>query len=257
MDANIPLVSANLATAIIESFLYGIFFILATTSLYLLVSRRQKPISRMGRGDRSIFLTPMFLASICLFILITAVSVSAAILIEHLRNIDVRDSQHWAFTATRLFQAFVNYNGGTMPLAFYADLSQITEVVKTGFLMACLIICDAMIVSGLALYLVIFPQQWSFKIYRLWIIWNHRTLVIIFPICTLLGLVGQLQTIFSSLNCAYGLDPMQSLRRRDHVPVQPVYSGRKCIHIRRRSLDHERLCIHAEVRIYNICFALL
>ncbi|KAH7904996.1 hypothetical protein BJ138DRAFT_1165566 [Hygrophoropsis aurantiaca] len=91
----------------------------------------------------------MFLAGICLFVTVTA---------------------HWILTVTRLFQAFVLYNDGSAPLSFYGDLSQLTKIVKTGFLAASLIVGDAMI------------------IYRLWVIWNHSVWVIIFPSCTLLGL---------------------------------------------------------------------
>jgi hypothetical protein len=54
--------------------------------------------------------------------------------------------KHWLLTCIRLFQAFVLFQKGTATLAFYADLTQRTEVVKTGFLMASLVIGDAMIV---------------------------------------------------------------------------------------------------------------
>lgn len=68
-------------------------------------------------------------------------------LIHRNRNKHVYIKQHWVFTVTRVFQAFVHYENGTAPLAFYADLAQLTEVMKTGFLMASLIVGDAMIVS--------------------------------------------------------------------------------------------------------------
>ncbi|EGN93445.1 hypothetical protein SERLA73DRAFT_189617 [Serpula lacrymans var. lacrymans S7.3] len=92
---------------------------------------------------------PIFVATVLLFITVTA---------------------HWITTFLRLFQAFVIYESGTSPLMFYGDLSQTTEVVKTGLLMASLINGDAMI------------------IYRLWLIWNRKFCVIIFPLCTLIGL---------------------------------------------------------------------
>lgn len=50
-------------------------------------------------------------------------------------------------TVTRLFQAFVHYEGGSAPLEFYSDLSQSTEVIKTAFVVASLMVGDAMIVN--------------------------------------------------------------------------------------------------------------
>ncbi|KAI0916097.1 hypothetical protein AcW1_010043 [Taiwanofungus camphoratus] len=77
---------------------------------------------------------------------------------------------HWILGVYRLFQAFVNFQGGTHPLTFYSDMSNPTEVVQTGLLMVTLVIDDAMI------------------IYRLWIIWCYNKLVVVFPLCTLVGL---------------------------------------------------------------------
>ena len=50
-------------------------------------------------------------------------------------------------TCIRAFDAFVNFQNGTQPLEFYGNLKDITEVVKTGWLMASLIIGDALVVS--------------------------------------------------------------------------------------------------------------
>ena len=47
----------------------------------------------------------------------------------------------------RLFDAFVNFQGGAEPIIAFADLSRLTEVVKTAFLVATVLISDAMIVS--------------------------------------------------------------------------------------------------------------
>ncbi|PBL02837.1 hypothetical protein ARMGADRAFT_1006162 [Armillaria gallica] len=142
----VPLVSVNLATVAVESFLYGIFFVLDLTSITLLFVRR-------SRGTRntvaSIIQRPMFIGAVGLFITITA---------------------HWICTIIRLFDAFVTFEGGKQPLEFYANLSHITEVVKTGFLMASLVIGDSMI------------------IYRLWVVWGFNYYVIIFPLLTLAGL---------------------------------------------------------------------
>lgn len=48
---------------------------------------------------------------------------------------------------TRLFDAFVNFLDGQEPLLYYSNLSLKTEVVKTAFLIATLIISDILFVS--------------------------------------------------------------------------------------------------------------
>jgi len=145
MVAEISLVSVSLATVCIESFLYGIFFILFLLSTYLLFTRHQ--LTSPKRSPLSILATPFFSATLCIFVTITA---------------------HWILTFIRLFEAFVL--SGQTPLDFYGDLKQITEVVKTGFLMASLVIGDSMI------------------IYRLWIVWSYNKAVVVLPLCTLIGL---------------------------------------------------------------------
>lgn len=50
-------------------------------------------------------------------------------------------------TCIRAFDAFVNFQNGTAPLEFYGNLKDITEVVKTGWLMSSLVIGDALVVS--------------------------------------------------------------------------------------------------------------
>ncbi|KAK0461851.1 uncharacterized protein EV420DRAFT_1628289 [Desarmillaria tabescens] len=144
----VPLVSVNLATVALESFLYGIFFVLDLTSITLLFVRRSR---RSPNTVVSVMQRPMFIGAVGLFITITA---------------------HWICTVIRLFDAFVTFEDGKQPLEFYANLSHITEVVKTGFLMASLVIGDSMI------------------IYRLWVVWGFNYYVIIFPLLTLAGLTG-------------------------------------------------------------------
>lgn len=55
-------------------------------------------------------------------------------------------------TVIRLFEAFVNWQGGTDPIIAYADLSRLTEVIKTAFLVAIVLTSDAMIVRESSSY---------------------------------------------------------------------------------------------------------
>ncbi|KAJ7264123.1 hypothetical protein B0H12DRAFT_1201218 [Mycena haematopus] len=148
MVTDVPLVPVNLATVALESFFYGAFVVLSLTSISLLITRNGR-VNRSGQGEPSILVSPIFCGAVALFITITS---------------------HWILTVDRAFLAFIHFEDGTFPLGFYADLSQATEVVKTGFLLATVIIGDMLI------------------IHRLWIVWGHNNYIIIFPICTLIGL---------------------------------------------------------------------
>lgn len=81
---------------------------------------------------------------------------------------------HWVIEGARLVQAVNSPEG---PLIFYLEWSQPTFVAEMGFFIAAAVIGDALI------------------IYRLWVVWNYRKLVVVFPI---LGLVGL-------LTCGIGL----------------------------------------------------
>ncbi|KAI0923827.1 hypothetical protein AcW1_006681 [Taiwanofungus camphoratus] len=151
--AKVSLVSANLAALCVGSVLYGIFFVLAVLSIYLLVLRRREIAAKspVASAPRPIYLTPIIVAAIAISITITG---------------------HWIVTVVRLFDAFVNFDGGARPAAFYGEQSQPTQVVKTVSISITFLIADVML------------------IYRLWIVWGYNYLVIIFPACTVLGLVA-------------------------------------------------------------------
>ncbi|EED77940.1 predicted protein [Postia placenta Mad-698-R] len=151
----VSLVAANLTTICLESFFYGIFFVLALASIYILAHRNSHsdplaPPRSWIQALRSIITSPMLLAAAGLFIGNTA---------------------HWALGVMRLFQAFLYYEGGTKPTQFYGDLSQKTYIAQLSALAFCIILGDAILV------------------YRLWIVWAYRKSVIMIPICSLIGLV--------------------------------------------------------------------
>ncbi|KAJ7229430.1 hypothetical protein B0H12DRAFT_1193005 [Mycena haematopus] len=150
MVLEVPLVAVNLGTVSMEAFLYGVYWLLFVTSMYLLAARYSTTNQPKVGGETSRMRSPIFFGPICLFILITA---------------------HWILTVDRSFLAFVYFENGSLPIAFYGDLSHITEVVKTGFVSAALVIGDALIVYS-----------------RLWIIWSRNIYVCIFPMCTMVGL---------------------------------------------------------------------
>ncbi|KAF7371356.1 hypothetical protein MSAN_00771700 [Mycena sanguinolenta] len=147
MVSDVSLVPANLANFALQSCLYGVYLVLAVTSICLIIGRNG---SSTRRGP-SIYWSPIFLGAIGLSLTITA---------------------HWILVVNQAFLAFIHSPNSSGPLAFYGNLSEITEVVKTGFLVATVIIGDALI------------------IHRLWIVWGYNKYVIVFPIATLLGLAA-------------------------------------------------------------------
>ncbi|KAJ7110727.1 hypothetical protein C8R43DRAFT_1042026 [Mycena crocata] len=144
------LLAVNLATLACSSLFYGMFFVLFATSMYLLVGRYLAlRKSRTSPHNRSIFRSTVFIAALGLFAAITA---------------------HWITTVYRAFLAFIYFQHGDAALQFYADGAQVTELVQEGFLMVSILIGDSLI------------------IHRLWVVWEHRISVVIFPICSLAAL---------------------------------------------------------------------
>jgi len=140
--------AANIAAIYVESFLYGLFFILSMASIYLILKYDGEKGTKSSRST-SILRRPMLLGTILLFFIITT---------------------HWILTFVRLFQAFIYFRGGTQPDLFFGSDIELTGIMQIGFFLAGLVVADTMFT------------------YRLWVIWNHNIYVVIFPICTVLAL---------------------------------------------------------------------
>ncbi|KAG7091793.1 hypothetical protein E1B28_008197 [Marasmius oreades] len=155
MAKDAPLVSTSLATVPIESALFGTFLLLSAISIYAMIKADGRDTPRYGHAVNSVssaslartFKRPAFIVAIALLITVTG---------------------HWICTFMRLFLAILHSED---PLVFYATLSEPTEVIKTGFLMASLVLGDSMI------------------IYRLWVVWDRRWAIVIFPLLSVTGLV--------------------------------------------------------------------
>lgn len=78
---------------------------------------------------------------------------------------------------------FIYFKNGSILLGFYNDLSQV-EVVKTGFLMASLMISDALIVWTFWLP----SSRCLSQVHRLWTVPGRKTKIVLFPMRTLIGL---------------------------------------------------------------------
>lgn len=85
MVAELSIISVNLATACMESFLFGIFFILWSGSTYLFLCRDKLVASDVSAAasSRSIWRTPMFMAGCLVCLSVTGVSNSFCTHIQH------------------------------------------------------------------------------------------------------------------------------------------------------------------------------
>ncbi|GBE83414.1 hypothetical protein SCP_0504620 [Sparassis crispa] len=111
----VPLVSANLATVPVQSFFYGVFFLLFVTSTY----NAQLSVSDM----RSVWRNSMFSAGIEMFLRITGVR-----LFRFKCRIDEAS------------------DAGASPLTFYSDLAPKTKVVGLSLADVTLAVGDAALV---------------------------------------------------------------------------------------------------------------
>jgi hypothetical protein len=68
--SSVPLLSANLVIAVLETFLYGIYVVLASFNLYLVVTRHREPANKIPAISR--FLSPLSLGTLAIFVAVTA-----------------------------------------------------------------------------------------------------------------------------------------------------------------------------------------
>ncbi|KAF7360963.1 hypothetical protein MSAN_01126400 [Mycena sanguinolenta] len=136
----ITVLSANLATSILESFLYGLTVLLFISTVYFLSTRRT-----LARQTAKYHLASVvFLGLASLFLTVTA---------------------HWSIVVYQTFFAFIHL--GDAAIAFYRDLAQPSQVAKLLCFFVAVTLGDALVT------------------YRVWIIWQRKKKVVIFPIVTL------------------------------------------------------------------------
>ncbi|KAJ7736200.1 hypothetical protein DFH07DRAFT_986872 [Mycena maculata] len=146
---DITILPANLLTLVLESCLYGILLILFISTIYFLATRRTLAGNTQTRSHH--FTSLVFLGVTALFLVATAAK------------------KHWTVVIYQAFSAFIHLGSAVEEDAFYADLSQRSEIVKVAFFFASVVLGDSLV------------------IYRLWIIWGRNRYIPIFPICTLVG----------------------------------------------------------------------
>ncbi|KAJ7686386.1 hypothetical protein B0H17DRAFT_1013604 [Mycena rosella] len=145
---DITILPANLATLVLESCLYGILLLLFISTIYFLATRRT--LAGSSRTAKHHFTSLVFIGVASLFVVVTA---------------------HWTVVIYQAFFAFIHLGNAVAEDAFYADLSQVSEIIEVTLFFTSVLIGDALV------------------IYRLWIIWGRNHYVVIFPMCSLAGVL--------------------------------------------------------------------
>ncbi|CDO78045.1 hypothetical protein BN946_scf184724.g9 [Trametes cinnabarina] len=162
----VSVLAANLASTFIECTLYGIYLILAFTSVGLL-SRRKKQSFNLrcnttGRSRLSFW--PHRLAFG--FALVKSPLIAASILMI------ITNTVHWVITMYRVFFAVVGHETQELATAYINDLSQGLEVGRTALLFVDMLAGDLIIT------------------YRTWLVWRKDYRVIVIPSITISGLIA-------------------------------------------------------------------
>ncbi|KAJ7686350.1 hypothetical protein B0H17DRAFT_1072055 [Mycena rosella] len=137
---DIAILPANLANLVLESCLYGILLLLFILTIYFLATRRT--LAGNSRTAKHHFTSLVFIGLL-----------------------------HWTIVIYQAFFAFIHLGNTVAEDAFYADLSQPSEIIEVTLFSTSILIGDALV------------------IYRLWIIWGRNHYVVIFPMCSLTGVL--------------------------------------------------------------------
>ncbi|EJF59453.1 hypothetical protein DICSQDRAFT_156292 [Dichomitus squalens LYAD-421 SS1] len=177
--AVVSVLRVNLALTCVESALFGIFFVLAITSLAVLIARHGRPplttspSLSFGHALRS----PLLLGTILLLITV---------------------SGHWCATVLRLFQALLVYDNGQHPEQYYLIVEAIPHVVATASVITSVIVGDIILT------------------YRVWVVWDRKLAMVIFPamcICAYIAAGICVVELFAAFKTGESIFALASQRR--------------------------------------------
>ncbi|KAI0740986.1 hypothetical protein C8Q76DRAFT_609617 [Earliella scabrosa] len=157
----VGVVAADLVSGFFECILYGIFFVLSTTSIALLGRRHndthgEYPSShlpfwlRLAVSLWSFRRSPLIIATTVLFVTVTV---------------------HCVLSAHRLMLAIVHHSELEQAATFISDLGEITQVIRLVLLFVDMFVGDLVIT------------------YRVWLVWEQRRGIIVLPLLTTVALV--------------------------------------------------------------------
>ncbi|KAJ8089726.1 hypothetical protein PM082_014994 [Marasmius tenuissimus] len=189
MVKDISLISANLASIVIESALYGVFLLLSALSVYAILKTDGRSAPQYGHNSSSGLVTfasfrrtikrPLFIGGLAMIGTVTG---------------------HWVCSSIRLFLAVLHYKD---PTDLYSKFDHPTEPVKVAHQMASLVLGD------------------SIMIYRLWVVCNGKLPIIVFPLLTNIGLAGETLLIRQVLV----MQTQTSLWRWPNLPARCLQRG--------------------------------
>ncbi|KAJ7223134.1 hypothetical protein GGX14DRAFT_657409 [Mycena pura] len=125
MMQGIALLPAYLATLVLESVLYGLLLLLFILTIYLLANRGTLTGDKQPAKHQFTSLPFLGVAVLFKFVLITG---------------------HWGVNVYQAFYAYIHLGNATTEDAFYADLSQRSEVAKDSILFVAIILGDSLVV---------------------------------------------------------------------------------------------------------------
>lgn len=116
--------------------------------------------------------------------------------------------KHWGIVIYQAFFAFIHLGSAVAEDAFYADLAQRAEISKVVFFSISVLLGDSLVVRPS--YSSIYHQPINSQIYRLWIVWGRNRNIVIFPICSSIGLFGKYPLIVIVIVLSLDQSIMQS-----------------------------------------------
>ncbi|KAL1945778.1 hypothetical protein VTO73DRAFT_1780 [Trametes versicolor] len=149
----VSLLFASVVAACLESTFYGVFLILSLAVLYLWIRQHafNGPGSRWGALIWDLRKSPLIIVNL-FFVVIVSV--------------------HWIVGIRRLLQAVVDQGDTVKAAAYFADLRQPTDVIRSGSMFVGILVGDIIIT------------------YRIWLGWGRDYRVIILPTFTVIGLTA-------------------------------------------------------------------
>nr|VWP00377.1 SH3 domain-containing protein [Ganoderma boninense] len=160
----IDFITANLVSGFVEFTLFGIFMLLSSASLVLLLRRhrivygaphdskeRTAPWRKLALTIWGLRRSPLILANVLLILTVTV---------------------HFGFSAERLVRAMVNQGGADQSVAFLIDLRERTQVARLILLVISMFLGDVVIT------------------YRVWLVWSYNHWITLFPMLTVAGVIG-------------------------------------------------------------------
>ncbi|KAJ7648758.1 hypothetical protein DFH06DRAFT_572932 [Mycena polygramma] len=118
----ITILPANLATLVLESFLYGILLLLFISTVYFLATRRT--LAGPRKTAKHHLTSTVFLGVTALFLVVTV---------------------HWSIVIYQAFYAFIHLGSAVAEDVFYADLAEPPEVAKAVVLFTAILLGDGLV----------------------------------------------------------------------------------------------------------------